>query len=70
MGIFRRRETAAQDQDRSVRFLDGVEAAYARRTGDPCSTAPLDDFEDVIVEAAGAEFDAPYPPPGHGYPRR
>jgi hypothetical protein len=64
MGIFRRRETAADDQARTGRLLDGLDAAYDGQTGE------ITDFENVIIDATGAEFDAPYPPPGHGYPRR
>lgn len=70
MGIFRRRENRADDKSRTGRLLEGLDAAYAARTGDPCGDADLDDFENVIIDATGAEFDAPYPPPGHGYPRR
>ena len=64
MGIFRRRETAADDQARTGRLLDGLDAAYDGQTGE------ITDFENVIIDATGAEFAAPYPPPGHGYPRR
>ncbi|WP_416983531.1 hypothetical protein [Streptomyces sp. T028] len=65
MGIFRRTETAKDDQARTIRILDSLDAAYDGKTGD------LDDFEDVIISATGAEVDGtPYPPPGHGYPRR
>ncbi|GGV86790.1 hypothetical protein GCM10010294_67860 [Streptomyces griseoloalbus] len=70
MGIFNRRETAADDQARTTRLLNGLEAAYAARTGDPCGDADLDDFEEVIVSATGAECEPPYPPAGHTYPRR
>ena len=64
MGIFRRRETAADDQARTGRLLDGLDAAYDGQTGE------ITDFENAIIDATGAEFDAPYPPPGHTYPRR
>src|SRR5690606_40402835 len=70
MGIFRRRETAADDQARTGRLLDGLDAAYTARTGEVCGEEPLDAFEDVVIDAAGAEATGPYPPPGHGYPRR
>ncbi|WP_103542043.1 hypothetical protein [Streptomyces sp. SM1] len=70
MALFRRRETPADDQARTGRLLEGLEAAYANRTGDPCSGVDLDDFENVIVSAAGAEGEPTYPPPGHDYPRR
>lgn len=60
MNPFRRAETPAEDQERTVRMLDALDAAGA----DP------DDFDDVILAAAGAEVTSPYPPPGHGYPRR
>lgn len=70
MGIFRRRETPSDDQARTGRLLDGVDAAYAARTGDPVDGGPVDDFESVILSATGAETTDLYPPPGHGYPRR
>ena len=59
MGIFSRRETPAQDRARTDRFLDSVD-----------QDDQGDDFEDVIQSAAAAEVISPYPPPGHGYPRR
>ncbi|MGW6008653.1 hypothetical protein [Streptomyces sp. NPDC055210] len=67
---FRRRETQRDDQARTGRLLDGLEAAYLARTGDPVGEADLDDFENVIVAAAHPHHDTTYPPPGHGYPRR
>lgn len=68
--MFRRRETSKDDRARTSRLLNGLEAAYAHRTSDPCGDADLDDFENVIVSATGAECHPPYPPPGHDYPRR
>ncbi|MFJ4623045.1 hypothetical protein [Streptomyces sp. NPDC088812] len=70
MGIFRRRETAADDQARTGRLLDGVDTAYATRTGDPVDGGPLTAFEETVLGAAAPEPGATYPPPGHGYPRR
>ncbi len=65
MGLFNRRETADDDRARTGRLLDGLDAAYDGHTGE------ITDFEDVIISATGAEVDgSPYPPPGHGYPRR
>lgn len=64
MGIFRRRETAADDRARTGRLLDSLDAAYEGQTGE------ITDFEDVIITATGAECEPPYPPPGHDYPRR
>ncbi|MEU3441789.1 hypothetical protein ACPCSD_24590 [Streptomyces griseoincarnatus] len=64
MGIFRRRENAADDRARTGRLLDGLDAAYDGQTG------PITDFEDVIISATGAEVEGDYPPPGHDYPRR
>jgi hypothetical protein len=68
--MFRRRENRTDDNARTGRLLDGLEAAYAARTSDPVDGGPVDDFESVILSAAGAEVTSPYPPPGHGYPRR
>ncbi|MER6296872.1 hypothetical protein [Streptomyces althioticus] len=64
MGIFRRRENAADDRERTCRLLDGLDAAYDGQTG------PITDFERVIISATGAEQKGEYPPPGHDYPRR
>lgn len=61
MSPLRRRETATDDQARTNRLLDAIDT----------TTGPLDECDDVILSAAGAEVDGtPYPPPGHGYPRR
>lgn len=70
MGLFSRRETATDDQARTGRLLDGVESAYAARTGDPVDGGPLTEFEETVLGAAAPQAGAPYPPPGHGYPRR
>ncbi|MBZ6107324.1 hypothetical protein [Streptomyces olivaceus] len=65
MRLFRSREDHQDDQDRTGRLLDSLDAAYAHATGE------ITDFEDVVICATGAEVDGtPYPPPGHGYPRR
>jgi hypothetical protein len=70
MGIFNRRETAADDDARTGRLLQGVENAYAQRTGDPVDGGPLDEFEETVLGASVPPPGASYPPPGHGYPRR
>lgn len=62
--MFRRRETAADDTARTGRLLDSLDAAYDGTEGE------ITDFEEVIISATGAECYSPYPPPGHGYPRR
>ncbi|MBL3670248.1 hypothetical protein JL475_30590 [Streptomyces sp. M2CJ-2] len=70
MGFLRRRETAADDQARTGRLLQGLEDAYAARTGDPVDGGPLDEFEETVINAAAAQYGTPYPPAGHDYPRR
>ncbi|MFS8200495.1 hypothetical protein ACLVWQ_17635 (plasmid) [Streptomyces sp. CWNU-52B] len=66
----RRRETQADDQARTGRLLDGLDAAYLTRTGDLMGDADLDDFETVIAAAVHPHDGVTYPPAGHGYPRR
>ena len=66
----RRRETAADDQARTLRLLDGVESAYDARTGDPVDGGPLTEFEETVLGAVAPQAGTTYPPPGHGYPRR
>lgn len=63
MSLFRRRETPRDDRARTDRFLDSLDRASEQG-------ADLGPLEDVILAAAGAEVTQPYPPPGHGYPRR
>ncbi|MFJ3529264.1 hypothetical protein [Streptomyces sp. NPDC090132] len=70
MGFLRRTETAADDNQRTGRLLQGLEDAYATRTGDPVDGGPLDNFEQVVISAAVPPHDATYPPDGHSYPRR
>ncbi|MFF4144686.1 hypothetical protein ACFY0A_25575 [Streptomyces sp. NPDC001698] len=70
MGIFSRRETSTDDSARTGRLLEGLERAYATRTGDPVDGGPLTDFEQVVVEAAAPSPGTPYPPAGHSYPRK
>lgn len=70
MGLFRRTETASDDNARTGRLLQGVENAYAARTGDPVDGGPLSDFESTVITAAAPVPGATYPPAGHGYPRR
>ncbi|MFJ2438852.1 hypothetical protein ACIOWM_37175 [Streptomyces anulatus] len=68
MGIFRRRETAADDNARTNLLLDGLEAAYeARRQG---LDLPLTDFEEVVIDAAVTLSGEQYPPAGHTYPKK
>ncbi|UJV41608.1 hypothetical protein [Streptomyces sp. AMCC400023] len=70
MGIFKRTETQKDDDARTGRLLQGVEDAYAARTGDPVDGGPLTAFEHTIVTSAAPDPDTEYPPPGHSYPRR
>lgn len=70
MGIFRRTENAADDEARTGRILQGVEDAYAARTGDACGDAALTTFEETVLRAAVPADGTPYPPPGHTYPSR
>ena len=70
MSLFRRTETPADDDARTGRILQGVEDAYAARTGDPVNGGPLTAFEEVVLEGAMPPPGALYPPPGHTYPRR
>ncbi|MER6147974.1 hypothetical protein [Streptomyces hirsutus] len=70
MGLFRRRETADDDQARTSRLLAGVESAYAARTGDPVDGGPLTEFEETVLGSAVPEAGTAYPPPGHSYPHR
>lgn len=70
MAFFRRTETKADDDARTTRLLSGIEDAYAKRTGDPVDGGPLTDFEETVLLAAAPDPTQPYPPAGHGYPRR
>lgn len=70
MALFRRRETPADDQARTGRLLQGVEDAYAARTGDPVDGGELTEFEETVLGAAAPQAGTTYPPPGHTYPRR
>jgi hypothetical protein len=65
-----RRETPTDDQARTRRLLDGVESAYAARTGDPCGDADLTEFEEAVLFGVAGDPDQPYPPTGHDFPRR
>ena len=68
MGI--RRETQRHDDKRTTRLLDGVDSAYAARTGDPVNGGELTDFEETVLHGVARDPATPYPPAGHGYPRR
>lgn len=70
MAIWHRTETAADDDARSGRLMDGVDTVYAARTDNGATGDDLDDFEETVLFAASPEPGTPYPPPGHGYPRR
>ncbi|MFD6432838.1 hypothetical protein [Streptomyces venezuelae] len=69
MALFRRQETASDDQARTGRHLDSVDQAYTARTGQ-VDGPPLDEFEETVLHGVVPDPGAPYPPPGHGYPRR
>jgi hypothetical protein len=61
-----RRETPADDNNRTERLLDQADTAF----GDATATA----FETVVTTGLGTDKAAAaagnYPPAGHGYPRR
>jgi hypothetical protein len=61
-----RRETPADDNNRTERLLDQADTAF----GDAPATA----FETVVTTGLGTDKAAAvagnYPPSGHGYPRR
>lgn len=68
MGL--RRETKRDDDARTGRLLDGLDAAYAIRTGDPVDGGDMTDFEETVLFSVAGDPAQPYPPPGHGYPKR
>ncbi|MEU8672962.1 hypothetical protein AB0C71_39440 [Streptomyces anulatus] len=68
MNIFRRRETPADDNARTNRLMDGLEAAYEQRRGG--EDVPLTEFETVVLDATVSLSGEPYPPAGHRYPKR
>lgn len=65
-----RRENWRDDERRTGRLLDSLDGAFAHRTGDPCADADLTDFEETVLFGVGNDPGQPYPPAGHGYPRR
>ncbi|MEU4955357.1 hypothetical protein [Streptomyces lavendulae] len=70
MGLFRRSESKKHDDARTYRLLDGLETAYAVRTGDPCGDEDLTEFEETVLFAVGYDQATEYPPAGHSYPKR
>ncbi|MFF7373620.1 hypothetical protein [Streptomyces tricolor] len=70
VALFRRTESKSDDDARTGRLLDGLETAFAVRTGDPCSDADLTDFEETVLFGVGYDPATPYPPAGHTFPRR
>lgn len=70
MKFLRRSETHADDQARTGRLLDGLETAYAVRTGDPVDGGDLTQFEETVLFAVAGDPAQPYPPAGHTYPRK
>lgn len=62
-----RRETADEDRLRSNGLLDALDRASEMR---PDPDAELDQFETVILFGVANDPAQPYPPAGHGYPRR
>ncbi|MFI1678821.1 hypothetical protein [Streptomyces sp. NPDC020607] len=70
MGFLHRTETPDDDEARTGRLLDGVDAAYTARTGCVGDGPDLDVFEETVLHATARDPEATYPPPGHGYPRR
>lgn len=65
-----RRETKRDDDARTNRLLDHLETAYAVRTGDPVNGGTLTEFEETVMFAVGYDPGQPYPPAGHGYPKK
>lgn len=65
-----RRENKRDDDARTGRLLDGLETAYAVRTGDPVNGGDLTDFEETVLFGVGYDPAQPYPPAGHKYPKR
>ncbi|MDX3458419.1 hypothetical protein PV396_41900 [Streptomyces sp. ME02-8801-2C] len=62
MGFFRRTETADHDDARTRGLLDAADTAF--ETDDSA-------FADVVMDGLmGDKATRPYPPAGHGYPRR
>lgn len=62
MGIFRRAETPAHDDARTRALLDAADTAFADEDTD---------FADVVMDGLMSDKAVrPYPPAGHGYPRR
>lgn len=70
MSWFSGRETEVDDAERSRRLVQGVEDAYEARTGDAVNGGPLSAFEITVLFGAWPGSVQPYPPAGHGYPRR
>lgn len=68
MNIFRSRETQSDDDARTNRLMDGLEAAYEQRRGG--EDVPLTQFEEVVLAATVTLSGEPYPPAGHTYPKR
>lgn len=62
MGIFRRAETPAEDDARTRALLDHADRAFADEDTE---------FADVVMDGLMGDVAVrPYPPTGHGYPRR
>lgn len=68
MKIFRRTETHADDQARTGRLLDALDAYSEAR--DPHHLVPLDDFEETVLFGVAGDPAQQYPPAGHTYPRK
>ncbi|WP_371558712.1 hypothetical protein OG416_38965 [Streptomyces longwoodensis] len=62
-------ETAADDAERSSRFVEAIELAYEIRVGD-IDAGELTAFEETVLFGAWPAPGSLYPPAGHGYPRR
>ncbi|MHC3471201.1 hypothetical protein ACYF6T_21240 [Streptomyces sp. 7R007] len=62
MGLFRRTETPDDDDQRTRRLMDAGDTAFDDEESD---------FSRVVMNGLGSDVAAdPYPPAGHGYPRR
>jgi len=65
---FFRSESKTDDDRRTNRLLDSLDAAHEARTGGVSNE--LTDFEETVLHGVGYHPATQYPPAGHGYPKR